>query len=203
MIGGGSVLVVISEQAERPTSAASVPTPWWRGAVIYEIYPRSFADGSGDGTGDLAGVRARLPYLRDLGVDAVWFTPWYPSPMADGGYDVTDYRAIDPGFGDLREAELLIAEARELGIRTIVDVVPNHVSDQHPWFQRGARVADPGSGGAASVLVPARAGVRDGELPPNGWVSEFGGSAWTAHHRSGRVAGRVVPASVRARASPT
>jgi alpha-glucosidase len=126
---------VISEQAGQSSPAASAQAaPWWRGAVIYEIYPRSFADGSGDGTGDLAGVRARLPYLRDLGVDAVWFTPWYPSPMADGGYDVTDYRSIDPGFGDLREAELLIAEARGLGIRTIVDVVPNHVSDQHPWF---------------------------------------------------------------------
>ena len=101
---------------------------WWRSAVIYQIYPRSFADGNGDGTGDLAGVRSRLGYLRDLGVDAIWYTPWYASPLADGGYDVRDYRRIDPAFGTLDDAEALIAEARELGIRTIVDVVPNHIS---------------------------------------------------------------------------
>ena len=169
---------MISEQAGQSSPAASAqPAPWWRGAVIYEIYPRSFADGSGDGTGDLAGVRARLPYLRDLGVDAVWFTPWYPSPMADGGYDVTDYRSIDPGFGDLREAELLIAEARALGIRTIVDVVPNHVSDQHPWFREA--LGSP-SGSAQRRRFWFRPGRGpDGGLPPNGWVSEFGGPAWT------------------------
>src|SRR6185295_7590940 len=102
------------------------------------------ADANGDGTGDLAGVRSRLPYLRDLGVDAVWFTPWYVSPLADGGYDVADYRAIDPAFGDLAEAEALIAEARSFGIRTIVDVVPNHVSSEHPWF-RAALDSVPGS----------------------------------------------------------
>ena len=104
--------------------------PWWRSAVIYEVYVRSFADGNGDGIGDLAGVRARLPYLRDLGVDAIWFTPWYPSPMADGGYDVADYRDIDPMFGTLAEAEQLIDEAARLDIRVIVDVVPNHCSDR-------------------------------------------------------------------------
>ena len=112
---------------------------------------------NGDGTGDLAGVRSRLPYLRDLGVDAIWFTPWYVSPLADGGYDVADYRAIDPAFGTLEEAEALIAEALALGIRTIVDVVPNHVSDQHPWFQ-AALAAGPGSPGARPVLVPPRQG---------------------------------------------
>src|SRR6187551_724876 len=94
---------------------------WWRSAVIYQIYVRSFADGNGDGIGDIAGVRAHLPYLRDLGVDAIWFTPWYPSPLADGGYDVADYRAIDPAFGTLEEAEALISEALETGIRTIID----------------------------------------------------------------------------------
>ncbi len=122
----------------RRASTADDPT-WWRSAVIYQIYVRSFADGNGDGTGDLAGVRSRLPYLRDLGVDAIWFTPWYVSPLADGGYDVADYRAIDPAFGTLDEAEALIAEALELGIRTIIDIVPNHVSDRAPVVPGGAR----------------------------------------------------------------
>src|SRR5579863_2432745 len=117
---------------------------WWRDAVVYEVYVRSFADGNGDGIGDLAGVRARLPYLRELGVDAIWFTPWYPSPLADTGYDISDYRAIDPALGTLEEAEELIAEARALGIRTTVDIVPNHVSNEHPWF-RDALAAQPGA----------------------------------------------------------
>jgi len=108
---------------------------WWRRAVVYQVYVRSFADANGDGTGDLGGVRNRLGYLRDLGVDALWFNPWYPSPMADSGYDVSDYRAIDPVFGTLAEAETLIDQARELGIRTIVDIVPNHVSTDHQWFR--------------------------------------------------------------------
>ncbi len=125
----------------QPTPAQS-HDEWWRTAVIYQVYVRSFADGDGDGTGDLAGVRSRLPYLAELGVDALWFNPWYLSPMKDGGYDVADYRSIDPAFGSLAEAEKLIAEARELGIRTIVDIVPNHVSDQHPWF-RAALVSGP------------------------------------------------------------
>ena len=113
----------------------------------------SFADGNGDGIGDLAGVRARLPYLAKLGVDAIWFTPWYVSPLADGGYDVADYRAIDPAFGTLAEAERLIVEARDLGIRTIVDIVPNHVSDRHAWFQ-AALAAEPGLARTRKVLVP-------------------------------------------------
>src|SRR6266567_2162525 len=99
---------------------------WWREAVVYQVYVRSFADANGDGIGDLAGVRERLPYLRELGIDALWFNPWYPSPMADGGYDVADYRDIDPMFGTLAEAELVIDEAAALGIRVIIDVVPNH-----------------------------------------------------------------------------
>ncbi|MFE0452765.1 glycoside hydrolase family 13 protein [Streptomyces sp. NPDC058914] len=150
---------------------------WWRDAVIYQVYPRSFADGDGDGTGDLAGVRARLPYLAELGVDAVWFTPWYLSPLVDGGYDVADYRTIDPAFGTLAEAEKLIAEARELGIRTIVDIVPNHVSDQHPWF-RAALAAGPGS--PERELFHFRPGRgENGELPPNDWPSQFAGPTWT------------------------
>jgi len=150
---------------------------WWRDAAIYQVYPRSFADGNGDGTGDLAGVRSRLPYLAELGVDAVWFNPWYPSPMADGGYDVADYRDVDPVFGTLAEAEKLIAEGLGLGIRTIVDVVPNHVSDAHPWF-RAALAAGPG--GPERELFHFRPGRGpDGALPPNDWVSEFGGGAWT------------------------
>ncbi|MFE9696130.1 alpha-amylase family glycosyl hydrolase [Streptomyces sp. NPDC006270] len=150
---------------------------WWRSAVIYQVYVRSFADGDGDGTGDLAGVRTRLPYLAELGVDALWFTPWYLSPMADGGYDVADYRAIDPSFGTLAEAEKLIAEARTAGIRTIIDIVPNHVSDQHVWF-KAALAAGPGS--AERELFHFRPGRGEhGELPPNDWESEFGGVPWT------------------------
>ncbi len=133
---------------------------WWRQAVIYEVYVRSFSDGNGDGIGDLAGVRARPSYLHDLGVDAIWFTPWYPSPMVDGGYDVTDYRSIHPAYGTLEEAELLISEAMELGLRVIVDVVPNHVSDQHRWFQE-ALAAEPGArrvtgSGSAQAKTPGR-----------------------------------------------
>ncbi|WP_246143762.1 glycoside hydrolase family 13 protein [Actinacidiphila oryziradicis] len=150
---------------------------WWRSAAIYQVYVRSFADGNGDGTGDLAGVRARLPYLADLGVDALWFNPWYPSPMIDGGYDVADYRDIHPAFGTLADAEKLIAEALDRGIRTIVDIVPNHISGAHPWF-RAALAAGPGS--AERELFHFRPGLGEhGERPPNAWRSQFGGSAWT------------------------
>src|ERR1700754_140479 len=150
---------------------------WWRSAVIYQVYVRSFADGNGDGTGDLAGVRARLRYLADLGVDALWFSPWYPSPMADGGYDVADYRDIDPAYGTLQQAEQLIAEARELGLRTIVDIVPNHVSEQHAWF-KSALESPPGSPARQRFWFRPGRGL-DGAEPPNGWSSIFGGSAWT------------------------
>ncbi len=150
---------------------------WWRDAVVYQVYVRSFADANGDGTGDIAGVLERLPYLRELGVDALWFNPWYPSPLADSGYDISDYRAIDPAFGTLEQAEHLIAEAHALGIRTIVDVVPNHVSDRHPWFQ-AALASQPGSPERARFWFRPGKG-EDGELPPNGWQSIFGGPAWT------------------------
>ncbi|MEO3749338.1 alpha-amylase family glycosyl hydrolase [Streptomyces sp. B6B3] len=151
--------------------------PWWRSAVIYQIYIRSFADGNGDGVGDIAGIRARLPYLRDLGVDALWITPWYPSPMADHGYDVADYRDIEPLFGTLAEAEALIEEAHQHGLRVIPDIVPNHTSDQHRWF-RAAVAAGPGSPERARYHFRPGAGP-DGAAPPNNWQSVFGGPAWT------------------------
>jgi len=152
-------------------------TPWWREAVIYQVYIRSFADGDGDGVGDIAGLRSRLPYLRDLGAGAIWINPWYPSPMVDAGYDVADYRDIDPLFGALAEAEELIRESHEHGIRVIVDLVPNHTSDQHAWFQ-AALAAAPGSPERARYWFRPGRGAR-GELPPNDWRSRFGGSAWT------------------------
>jgi alpha-glucosidase len=140
-------------------------TTWWRDAAIYQVYVRSFADGNGDGIGDLIGVRDRLPYLARLGVDAVWLTPFYPSPMADFGYDVADYRDVDPLFGTLGDAKALIDEAHGLGLRVIVDIVPNHTSDQHPWFQEALRGVN-----------RDRYIFRD---RPNDWESIFGGPAWT------------------------
>jgi alpha-glucosidase len=156
---------------------AAAGDAWWRSAAIYQLYVRSFADGNGDGIGDLAGVRARLSYLAGLGIDAIWFNPWYPSPMSDAGYDISDYRSIDPVFGTLADADALIAEAHVAGIRIIIDVVPNHCSDQHPWFQ-AALSAAPGSAERARFWFRPGRGA-DGELPPNGWQSIFGGPAWT------------------------
>jgi alpha-glucosidase len=151
-------------------------TPWWRSAVIYQVYIRSFADGNGDGLGDIAGLRSRLPYLADLGVDALWINPWYPSPMADAGYDVSDYRAVEPRFGSLEDAEALLREAHEVGLRVLLDIVPNHSSDRHAWFVE-ALAAGPGSPARERyVFRPGRGDA--GELPPNEWQSVFGGSAW-------------------------
>ena len=149
---------------------------WWRGAAIYELYVQSFADASDDGIGDLAGVRQRLRYLADLGVDAIWFTPWYPSPMADAGYDVADFRDIAPRFGTLAEADTLIEEAHKLNIKIIIDIVPNHCSDQHVWFQ-AALAAAPGSPERARFWFRPGKGP-DGQEPPNHWQSIFGGPAW-------------------------
>ncbi|HET9382910.1 MAG TPA: glycoside hydrolase family 13 protein [Streptomyces sp.] len=160
-----------------PEHKSGTSAPWWRSAVIYQVYIRSFADGNGDGVGDIAGLRSRLPYLAELGVDAVWINPWYASPMADHGYDVADFRAIDPLFGTLAEAEQLIEEAHRHGIRVIPDIVPNHTSDQHAWF-RAAVAAGPGAPERARyVFRPGRG--PDGAEPPNDWVSVFGGPAWT------------------------
>ncbi|HEU5027654.1 MAG TPA: alpha-amylase family glycosyl hydrolase, partial [Spirillospora sp.] len=151
-----------------------MPEAWWRGAAIYQVYPRSFADGNGDGVGDLAGLRDRLPYLAGLGVDALWLNPWYPSPMADGGYDVADYRDVEAVFGTLAEAEAFIGEAHAAGLRIILDVVPNHASDRSDWF-RAALAAGPGSPERERFWF--RPGRGDG--PPNDWQSIFGGPAWT------------------------
>jgi alpha-glucosidase len=150
---------------------------WWRSAVIYQVYVRSFADGNGDGIGDLDGVRARLGYLAELGVDALWFTPWYPSPMADGGYDVADYRDIAPMFGSLAAAEKLISEAHGYGIKIIIDVVPNHCSDEHVWFKR-ALAGGPGAPERERFWFRPGTGPN-GDEPPNNWASIFGGKAWT------------------------
>jgi len=150
---------------------------WWRSAVIYQVYVRSFADSDGDGIGDLQGVRSRLDYLAELGIDALWFTPWYPSPLADGGYDVADYRAIHPAFGTLADAEELIEDAAARGIRTIIDIVPNHVSHEHPWFQ-DALAAGPGSPERERFWFRPGRGPA-GDEKPNDWVSEFTGEPWT------------------------
>ncbi|MER7416839.1 alpha-amylase family glycosyl hydrolase [Micromonospora peucetia] len=145
--------------------------------MIYQVYPRSLADGDGDGVGDIAGIRSRLDHLSALGVDAIWFSPWYPSPMADAGYDVADHRDIDPVFGTLAEAEALVAEAHALGIRTIVDVVPNHCSDAHPWF-RAALAGGPDA--PERELFWFRPGRGpNGDQRPTDWVGEFGGETWT------------------------
>ena len=145
--------------------------PWWKHAVCYQIYIRSFADSDGDGIGDLAGITSRLPYLSELGVDAVWITPFYTSPQIDHGYDVADYRDVDPLFGDLAAFDELVAKAQAHDIRVIVDLVPNHTSDAHPWFQ-AAQAAGPGSPERDRYLF------RAGDKPFNNWRSVFGGVAW-------------------------
>src|SRR5437763_9059584 len=151
---------------------------WWQRGVVYQIYPRSFQDTNGDGVGDLPGVLQRLDYVTDtLGVDAVWLSPFFPSPMADFGYDVADYCAVDPLFGSLADFDRLLAEAHARGLKVIVDYVPNHTSDQHPWFQASRSARD----------NPYRDWYiwRDGS-PPNNWLANFGGSAWEYDPRTGQ-----------------
>jgi alpha-glucosidase len=152
-------------------------TEWWRSAVIYQVYPRSFADSNGDGLGDLPGATQRLPVLRELGVDAVWLSPFYTSPQKDAGYDVADYCDVDPRFGSLEDFDALIAEAHRLELRVIVDLVPNHTSDQHSWFQ-AALAAGEGSPERGRYLFRDGKGPH-GDVPPNNWESVFGGPAWT------------------------
>ncbi len=150
---------------------------WWRNAVVYQVYLRSFADGNGDGTGDIAGLRSRLPYLRSLGIDAIWINPWYVSPLRDGGYDVADYREIDPRFGTLEEATAVLAEAKRLGLRVLLDLVPNHTSSEHVWFQE-ALASPPGS--PARTRYHFRPGRGEGgDEPPTDWISVFGGRTWS------------------------
>ena len=149
---------------------------WWRSAVVYQIYPRSFADADGDGTGDVRGMIDKLDYLAGLGVDAVWVSPWYPSPLADGGYDVSNYRDILPEFGTLAQADEFVAKAHALGLRVLIDLVPNHSSDEHTWFQQ-ALAAAPGSAERELYLFRDGRG-DDGSEPPNNWPAMFGGGAW-------------------------
>ena len=149
---------------------------WWRQAVVYQIYPRSFADSNGDGIGDIPGIVSRVDYLAELGVDAVWLSPFYPSALADGGYDVADYRDVDPRLGTLDDFDRMVAALHARGIRVVVDIVPNHTSDQHAWFQEALAA---GRGSAARERYIFREGTGpDGSLPPTDWVSTFGGPAW-------------------------
>ncbi len=155
--------------------------PWWQTAAVYQVYPRSFQDSRGDGRGDLPGIIARLPYLAELGVGAVWLSPFYPSPQADFGYDVSDYRDVDPPYGTLADFDRLAEAAHALGLKLIVDFVPNHSSDQHAWFQESRASRDAGKRDWYVWRDPAPDGG-----PPNNWLSHFGGPAWTLDERTGQ-----------------
>lgn len=166
-------LANLGAAAQAPAAKPAEAAPWWKHAVVYEIYPRSFQDSNGDGIGDLNGITSRLDYLKTLGVDAIWLTPVYPSPLVDFGYDISDYEAIDPAYGTLADFDRLVAEARKRGIRVIMDFVVNHTSDKHKWFIESER----------SRANPKRDWYvwRDGKgpgQPPNNWQSSFGHSAW-------------------------
>jgi alpha-glucosidase len=150
---------------------------WWRDAVVYQVYPRSFADSTGDGVGDLKGITSRIPYLAELGIDAIWLSPFYPSMLADGGYDVDDYRDVDPRLGTLADFDEMLAGLHAHGIKVIVDIVPNHTSDRHEWFREAL---SSGAGAAARDRYIFRDGAGPaGAEPPSDWDSVFGGSAWT------------------------
>src|SRR5256884_87750 len=164
---------VSAGRAESKQATRAAQDPWWKHSVIYEIYPRSFQDSNGDGVGDLKGITSRLDYLHDLGIAAIWITPMYPSPLVDFGYDVADYTALDPLYGNLTDFDHLVAEAKKRNIRVIMDFVPNHTSDEHPWFKESR----------SSRTNPKRDWYiwRDGKgpgQPPNDWQSWFGHSAW-------------------------
>ncbi|WP_407925095.1 alpha-amylase family glycosyl hydrolase [Bifidobacterium choloepi] len=159
------------------TESAVQTSPWWLQASVYQIYPRSFADSTGSGLGDLNGVRSRLDYLQSLGIDAIWLSPFYPSQLADGGYDVDDPRAVDPRLGTMEDFDRLAAEAHDRGIRVIVDIVPNHSSNRHRWFLE-ALASAPGSAARNRYIFRDGRG-EGGELPPTNWMASFGGPAWT------------------------
>ncbi len=170
---------------------------WWADAVFYQVYPRSFADCDGDGVGDLDGVTDRLGYLEQLGIDAIWLNPVTVSPMADHGYDVADPRDVDPLFGGMAAIERLIAAAHERGIKITMDVVPNHTSSAHPWFQ-AALAAGPGTVARERYIFRDGRGP-DGLLPPNNWTSVFGGAGLDSGRRTRRQSRPVVPAPIRRR----
>jgi alpha-glucosidase len=168
---------VTSTISQDQQAGAEKLTDFWRTAVVYQIYPRSFADSNGDGIGDLPGVTSRVPYLRLLGVDAVWLSPFYPSALADGGYDVDDHRAVDPRLGTLDDFDAMVGALHAAEIKVIVDIVPNHTSNRHPWFVQALAA---GRGAPERDRYLFREGIGPGrDLPPNDWESLFGGSAWT------------------------
>jgi alpha-glucosidase len=169
-------------------AASAVEGSWWRDAVIYQVYPRSFADSNGDGVGDLPGITAHLDHLVELGVDALWLSPFYRSPQKDAGYDVADYRDVDPLFGTLEDFDVLLEAAHARGVRVVVDLVPNHTSDQHVWFQ-AALAAEEGSPERGRYLFRDGRGAG-GEEPPNNWQSIFGGPAWTRTTRADGTPGQ-------------
>ena len=168
---------VVLDTNNVPSHSAASSHEWWRSAVIYQIYPRSFADSNGDGMGDIPGITSRLDALSELGVDAIWLSPFYRSPQKDAGYDVSDYCDVDPLFGTLADFEAMLARAHQLGLRVLIDLVPNHTSSEHRWFQ-AALAATPGSAERDFYHFMPGQGTN-GELPPNNWLSLFGGPAWT------------------------
>ena len=176
---------MLFDLANAPHHSANHNAEWWRSAVIYQVYPRSFADSNGDGIGDLPGITARLGSLASLGIDAVWLSPFMRSPQKDAGYDVSDYTDVDPLFGTLADFDAMVSRAHELGLRVLIDLVPNHTSDQHRWFQAAlneieGRASGGAPGSAARDFYHFKDGLgENGELPPNNWLSLFGGPAWT------------------------
>ncbi len=185
-----ALLVVLGEPLFARPGAEARPnvkaSDWWKHAVFYEVYPRSFADSNNDGIGDLPGIAGKIPYLRDLGIDAIWITPCFPSPQVDFGYDVSDYLNVDPVYGTLADLDHLVAQARDADISVVLDLVLNHTSDHHPWFSdsRSSRQA------THRNWYIWRDG-KDTTLPPNNWLSLFGGRAWTYDGGTGAFLGLV------------
>lgn len=169
--------LTLTEDEQTPLTLDTEQAPWWRQAVVYQIYPRSFADANGDGLGDIPGVTSRSDYLKELGVDAVWLSPFYPSELADGGYDVADYRNVDPRLGSLDDFDEMVSALHARGIKVVVDIVPNHTSDQHEWFQE-ALASQLGSAARNRYIFRDGKGP-DGNQAPTDWQSNFGGPAWT------------------------